>query len=489
MYAQTPSSAARSKPDFRGFGLVLALVGVLTFGLLLALKVIPSFGLMTVLLFIASASFMLVRWRGTPDLLHPIRLFGALWCFCLALASLRLLSYLSAWDFLTWNCFLSGLAGFILGFWIIDRSSHRQGSQAAKFLADDGTVECSLPTRKTLIVACLCIAAGLAVLSYEYHLLGEIPILADNPDVSRFRLFGTADPEFDKLYLKLIHPLVDFIKYGVLLAVIVLCQRRPKNRGVVILGVALIILGILALGSQGGRVFIVYIAIPSAVFYHYLHRRIRLVQLGAAAMALFLFLGLAGYFRSVVSQSAPVFEAVRRISSFPEGQFWDGVAFGYGTLTLSYEVFYRLTGDLRNMQSPTGGFMFYSLHRFVPRASLGEIASDLYSGELTTFTYMGDLYGDYGYWGVLIGSIIIGMGYGWAYSRLGRTNRMYWIYVRALLVQNLIFFPYVNLYSLYLNWIFDLFFMYLLLRPLGRESEDPSPSLQAASLRPIEFSE
>ncbi len=313
--------------------------------------------------------------------------------------------------------------------------------------------------------------------------------MADNPDVSRFRLFGTADPEFDKLYLKLIHPLVDFIKYGVLLAVIVLCQRRPKNRGVVILGVALIILGILALGSQGGRVFIVYIAIPSAVFYHYLHRRIRLVQLGAAAMALFLFLGLAGYFRSVVSQSAPVFEAVRRISSFPEGQFWDGVAFGYGTLTLSYEVFYRLTGDLRNMQSPTGGFMFYSLHRFVPRASLGEIASDLYSGELTTFTYMGDLYGDYGYWGVLIGSIIIGMGYGWAYSRLGRTNRMYWIYVRALLVQNLIFFPYVNLYSLYLNWIFDLFFMYLLLRPLGRESEDPSPSLQAASLRPIEFSE
>jgi oligosaccharide repeat unit polymerase len=268
--------------------------------------------------------------------------------------------------------------------------------------------------------------------------------------------------------------LVDFIKYGVLLAVIVLCQRKAKDRKTVFLSSLLILSGTLALLSQGGRVFLVYIVVPSAVLFHYLRRRIRLVELVSAALIMFLVLGLFGYLRSSgKSQSAPLFESVRRISSFPEGQFWDGVAFGYGTLTLSYEVFFRLTQDLQNMQHPSGGFLFYSLHRFIPRESLGGIAADLYSGELTTATFLGELYGDYQYWGVLLGSLLMGFGYGWAYSRERSGNRMYWIYVRALLVQMLIFFPYVNFFSIYVNWIFDLFFMYLLIRHLSAHGDRP----------------
>jgi oligosaccharide repeat unit polymerase len=233
-------------------------------------------------------------------------------------------------------------------------------------------------------------------------------------------------------------------------------------------------LGTLALLSQGGRVFLVYIIIPSVVLFHYLRRRIRLVELGSTVLIIFLALGLFGYLRSAGrSQSAPLFEAVRRISSFPEGQFWDGVAFGYGTLTLSYEVFFRLTGDLQHMQRPSSGFLFYSLHRFIPRANLGEIASDSYSAELTTSTFLGELYGDYRYWGVLFGSLVIGLGYGWAYSRTNEWNPIYGVYVRALLIQNLIFFPYVNLFSIYVNWIFDLLFMYLLIRYLSLDGDWP----------------
>ena len=487
MNSQVSTGTTNLKPGFSALMVAIALAGVLVLGLMIVLRILPFFRIPTFLFLIASVCFMIVRWRGKPDLLHPVRLFGALWCFSLALASMRLLSYLSDWDFLTWSCFLSAPAGFIAGFWLVERSSKRKGSVSTEGYAEDETAHCCLPTRKTLIVACLCFAAGMAVLSYEYHLLGEIPIFSANPDVSRFRLFGTADPQFDKLYLKLIHPVVDFIKYAVLLAVIVLCQRKPKSRKAVILSTSLILVGLLALSSQGGRVFLVYIAIPSAVLYHYLRRRVRLVQLGAAGMVLFLFLGLAGYFRSVVSQSAPVFEAVRRISSFPEGQFWDGVAFGYGTLTLSYEVFFRLTGDLRNVRHPSGGFLFYSLHRLIPRASLGDIAADFYTGELTTSTFLGDLYGDYQYWGVLLGSIIIGLGYGWAYSQRGGGHPMYWIYVRALLVQNLIFFPYVNLFSIYLNWMFDLFFMYFLLRYLEAQMSGQRSPMAGAMDNPIKL--
>jgi oligosaccharide repeat unit polymerase len=408
---------------------------------------------------------MVIKVHGTPDLLHPVRLFGALWCFCLGLASMRLLSYLSDWNFLTWSCFLTALVSFVVGFW----AAHRKPSRSPKLDAacESFAAQCFLPTRKTLMLACVCLAVGMGVLAYEDHLLGEIPILSDNPDIARFRLLGAAaDPQFDKLYLKVLHPLVDFIKYAVFLAVIVLCQRKTKSKKEIVLSVLLIIVGILALSSQGGRIFLVYIAIPSGVLFHYLRRRIRLVELGSAVLVIFLILGLLGSFRSAVGRSAPIFDKVRQISAFPEGQFWDGVAFGYGTLTLSYEVFFRFTSDLQNIQHPTGGYLFYSLHRLIPRANLGEIAADFYTGEFVTATFLGEFYGDYRYWGVLFGPLLLGLGYGWAYTRTAGGNSVYGAYVRALLVQMVIFFPYVNLFSNYINWIFDLFFMYIMIRHL-----------------------
>jgi oligosaccharide repeat unit polymerase len=475
MASQAPNAVTLWRVESSALRAATGLTGALVLGLLIVLRVLPVLRLVTLLLFMASACFMLVRRRGPRDLMHPVRVFGALWCFCLALASMRLLSYLSDWDLLTWSCFLTGLAGFVVAFWAAERISKRVAPRGA-----DVRFPRLLPTRATLIVACLCLAVGIVVLAYEYYLLGEIPLLAENPDVSRFRLFGTGDPQFDKLYLKLLYPLVDFIKYGVFLAVIVLCQRTPKSKKVLLLSAALIVLGILALGSQGGRVFMVYLGIPSAVFFHYLRRRIRLVELAAVVLALFLCLGLFGYTRVATSQSAPTFELVRRISSFPEGQFWDGVAFGYGTLTLSYEVFYRLTGDLEHMQHPSGGFLFYSLHRFIPRASLGEVAGDLYSGEFVTATFLGDLYGDYRYWGVLFGPIVIGLAYGWVYSRTSNLKSVYSVFVRALLVQMVLFFPYVNLFSIYVNWIFDLIVMYLLLRSLSMKNAQASSPLPYA---------
>jgi len=75
-----------------------------------------------------------------------------------------------------------------------------------------------------------------------------------------FGFAGIVDPQFDKLYIKLLHPLVDFIKYGTFLAVIVLCQRTPKTRKAVALTVLLIVFGTLMLSSQGGRGFFVDIA-------------------------------------------------------------------------------------------------------------------------------------------------------------------------------------------------------------------------------------
>jgi len=452
------------------FKVALVLVGTTLLGLAIALGIVPSFPLSVFVLLIASGGFLLVKGRGSRDLLHPVRVFGALWFFCLALASMRLLPVISEWGYVTWSCFLTGPVSFMVGFWLVGRFVRLRDVSRRPGREEQVPATSLLPDRKTLIVASLSLAVGAAVLGYEYHLIGTIPILADNPDEARLRLFGFAgivDPQFDKLYIKLLHPLVDFIKYGVFLAVIVLCQKTPKSRQVVARSVVLIVVGTLLLSSQGGRGFFFNIVVASIVLFNYLRRRVRLVEFVLGCLVLFLIMGVAGSMRTKASGSGPGFERAMSQSGLPQGEIWDGIAFGYATVTRSFEVFHRLTDDLRTTQHPGGGYLFWAFHRFFPRSNIQFLSEQLYTGEMITPTYLGEFYGDYGYWGVLFGSLVLGVGYGYAYMRGERQNRIYWIYVRAMLIQMLIAFPNMNLFSYQLTWIWDLFFMYYLTRYLA----------------------
>jgi oligosaccharide repeat unit polymerase len=468
-----------SRVDLWFVKFAIGIMVALTVCMLVVLGIFPLARISTYVLLAASASFLLVGTSDNYDLMHPIRIFGALWCFCLALGSMHLLSIISVWGSLMWVCVLTGFATFIGGFWIAHRI-FRTRDVVTRF-SSSGVFGAAylVPNRKTLIVAGVCVLIGLGVLAYEDFLIGGIPILADNADSLRMELFGgaSANPKFDTLFIKLIHPFVEFLKYGVFLAFIVLFQKQPKSRRAVLFSIFIILFGTLVYGSQAGRTFFVTIAVGGVILFHYVRRRIRLVEILSGVVVLFMFIGLFGSTRIKQSQSAPLFEKALGNSDLPEGNFWESVAFGYATTTISLEVFYRLTEDLKTMRHPPGGFLFYSLHRFLPRTSLGEVASDLYSGESTTSTFLGDFYGDYGYWGVLFGPLLMGFGYGWAYSHVGGHNGLYWIYVRVMLMQMLVFFPYVNLFSLYLTWVFDLFCMYNLVRLTTSNGADPGLSL------------
>jgi oligosaccharide repeat unit polymerase len=88
----------------------------------------------------------------------------------------------------------------------------------------------------------------------------------------------------------------------------------------------------------------------------------------------------------------------------------------------------------------------------------------LYGGESVAPTFLAEFYGDFGYPGVLFGTSLLGMVYGWVYALGERKDTAYRIYARCLFLQMLVFFPYVNLFSQYVTWILDLCFMYTLLR-------------------------
>lgn len=435
---------------------------IIVLGLLVVLDVLPASKSTSIFLLAASGGFLVVRFHGAPDLFHPVRLFGALWCACLGLASLRLLSVLSEWDYLTWSCFVTALASFITGFWLYSKSGIRSNHGN-----DPATVP--LPTKRTLKVAASCIAVGVAVLAYEYSLVGAIPVFSDNVDVIRMELFGAAgqgNPQFNKIHIKILHFFVEFTKYGIILCSILIFQTRSNRRVVTLQAFFLILIATLAYASQGGRLFIVEVSITLIVFFHYLRSRIGLAKLGIGVLALFLFVGLAGSARVKQSELAPLFQKGLSESNFPEGEFWQGVAFGYGTLTSSFEVFHRLTLDLQTVEKPSHGFLFYGFHRFIPRANLQEFTFDLYGGEMIVPTFLGEFYADYGYKGVLFGPLVLGWIYGWVYARGAIKNPLYAVYVRALFTKMLILFPYVNLFSQYLTWIFDLAVMYWLIRSL-----------------------
>jgi oligosaccharide repeat unit polymerase len=399
---------------------------------------------------------------------------------------MRLIPVISDWNFLMWSCVITGLVSFVAGFTLARGLWSARNTRSKVETLDQGLQNYSLPSRKALIVAALCIATGFIVLAYEYHLIGGIPLFAENIDAMRTELFGVGgqgNPIFDTLFIKAIHFFVEFLKYGVFFAFIVLIQKGRKNRRVILVSLVLIAVGTLAYISQAGRMFLVDIVITCVVLFHYLRRRIRVVELSAAVLIIFVLLGIAGSMRTQTSETSSIVDRIRDGSGLPEGRFWDGIGFGYLTLTSSFEVFYRLTTDLANTTRPQEGFLFYSVHRVIPRANIQEFAMNLYSGAFVTPTYMGEFYADFGVVGIWIGSLALGMLYGWVYSHTNLQNTMFWVYVRAMFIQMLFFFPYVNLFSQYLNWIVDPLFMYVMIRYLTPQKDQRLASIDSPHLQ------
>ncbi|MFB3923201.1 MAG: O-antigen polymerase [Terriglobia bacterium] len=443
---------------------LLAIITMLSVSILLG--IVPSISLLTVLLSGAAAGFVLLQTGRGYDLLHPVRVFGFIWCFCLALASLRLVTVLSVWSFEMWVYVFGALICFTVGFWVASRHLARVwGLPKGRVAQEFPTVEL-LPTGRTLLVALICLVLGIVSLAYQYRAIGEIPVLARDINEARTTFMATASqwrhPEFDTLFNKFVILFGVFCKYAAFLGTIVLIQKTRKTRFQQIVAWSVTIFGLMGYGSLGGRGFLFEYMVFSLVIFHYLRRRIRLKEMIVASVLLLLFISFAGYYRTAVGDPTAAYDRAKRISKFPEGQFWDSIAFGYFSATCPLEVFYRLTQDLPALRRPSAGFLFYSLHRFVPRENIEELAALLYTGEMITPTFLGEFYGDFGAMGVFLGPLILGICYGYVYCRAKRYRSLYWLCVQGIMVQNLAYFPHVNFFSQNVNWMWDLMNLALL---------------------------
>ena len=456
-----PSHASEVRLETRKYLLPIAcvMVSIPVLAIAIVLEFIPSISLLTLLLFGAAAGFALWGTGRNTDILHPVRVFGCVWCFCLALASLRLTTNISHWEPPMWGYVLAALACFIAGFWLATRVLTRlRGGRPTRPWGGLPSSELLAP-RRTLVVAVICLAVGVGALAFEYREIEGIPIFAQNIDLARTQFaspIGRSSTEFHTLFYKSISVLSLFCKYAVYLACIALFQTVRKSRLQLAIAIGVVVGSFLAVASQGSRGALFELLIVGLALFHYLRRRLRLKEVAMFGVALILFISIAGYWRGAVGNPSAAYVGAQRISNLPQGEVWDWLATGNFTLTASLEVFYRLTQDLPALRRPSAGFLFYPiLRRFVPRENIQQLAAGLYTTMMITPTFLGEFYADFGLLGVLLGPAVLGFLYGYVYYRARRQDSSYWLCINAIFLLLLVYFPYVNLFSQTLTWIFD----------------------------------
>jgi hypothetical protein len=80
------------------------------------LGILPTSALLFLVFGAIGAGFVTFRFNNTFDLLHPVRVFGAMWCVCVALGSLKLDTSISDRNFQIYAYILEALLVFTAGF-------------------------------------------------------------------------------------------------------------------------------------------------------------------------------------------------------------------------------------------------------------------------------------------------------------------------------------------------------------------------------------
>lgn len=420
-------------------------------------------------------------WPGKQcaDICHPVRLVGTIWFGALTLASLRALPTISDWPFSFWIELTAPLVTFGLGFWLARGLLWRRSAPRRRTHQLPRAERSGVRTNVLLAVAAACIVLGVVGLSEVYAQIGGIPIFAANVDKARMMFFGNgsvaAAAAFDTVSNKFLYLLISFLYYGIYLAWIALLIPDRKSKAQTLLGGFLIAIGCLAYWSQGGRTYVFSTTLVMLFLYNYLRKRIRLNRLLTFLAVLALVLAGAAFYRGQASGNLGAVNQALVSSSLGQ-QLGDRIlASGYWTLTNSFQTLYRLSQDLRLVGSHPG-FLFFSLHRIIPRTNIQAVCEDLYSGTSITPTFLGEFYGDYGWFGILIGPFLLGALSACFYAPVEQSLTIYGALALSMWLSCLAYIPYVNLFSQYINWLIDLIVLWFLVRMCDRLTRALEPA-------------
>lgn len=348
--------------------------------------------------------------------------FGVPWFGFVALAQIRLTDLEGKWSTeFTLVVFGGGLA-FVVSALLAAGTARARG--AIHLWREDYDV------RRLVALSLLLLLAGAAGVAYKAHVLHGIPLLSDNPDVVRARANTggeSAIPAWssaltDGLFLSM---------WAALAALWTLWGRAGWLRGGAL--VLLAAVGLFGASLEASRnIALLALAVPAIAVYLMLkpgRRLARAVQVSVGVAVAFAIVVGAFVLRVEQNQGAGQDYLSAEMDRQPPVLRPLLPLYINGAFPLEAER--RLADHVPERESyALGGFSFASLpDAFFPEGKpafgtvVGELMRNTTPGEggltWTVASYQGRLYGDLGPAGVILGSILLGLGFGRLY-RFGR---------------------------------------------------------------------
>lgn len=372
----------------------------------------------------ALATAAAILYLGRRDLTRPAVAFGAIWFGFVAVAQLRLTEVETPWPTGFVVLVFAGGLVFVLASVLAGGTERARGRLRVD--RDEYRVG------RLVAVAVVLLLGGIAGIAYKAHVLGGIPLLSDNPDAVRGRatLGGVSnEPAWSTA-------LTNGFYLSAWCALAALWMFPPRWSMLRATGLWLLVLGgFFGVSLEASRNLLLFaLAVPMIAAYLLAHpprRRSGLIWVGAGAVVVALVVG--GLFVSRLAQ------ADNTSSSFLKQELKRQPLLVRPFVPFYINGVFPLEAASRVYRSVP------AVHRYglgadsvlsMPNAFFPE-GKPLYGAEVAAFmqgghagglywsvaSYVGRLYSDLGREGVLLGSLLLGLGFGglfrWARSKSG----------------------------------------------------------------------
>jgi oligosaccharide repeat unit polymerase len=373
--------------------------------------------------------------RKGRDLFSPVRLYLLTFSLTIGITCLEISPFSMGWNRITWYIlFISG-STYILGaisIWLISLSRGNRYNNLSDIIKILKSSTTNLHLNRFIIGICICLTGYIIVFLWGSYSVGAIPVFAINPDQARidFAFFGSAAN-----FIALVEPVF-------LLSACIFMSGFNKLR---ILFLIVSMFSILSSTMLLSRYLIIKLLFITLILYRYFIGPIKL-KLVFLSFILFLVIIICAF----ILRSNGDFLEKKEYEQFIELRVKKGyeiIALPYAYIANNYwNLNYGIEQALDGKFNHTYGLRtFHAIFQIFKQSKNIENALDIESfldlevqkvPPFNTITYHWNLWRDFGFLGVILGSFLMGLIMAFLYSQL-RTAPSWW---NLLLYGNFAFF-------------------------------------------------
>jgi len=391
--------------------------------------------------------------KKNVDLFSPAKVFSFTWAVAIFLTEFKFSGYQNEWTSFSWIVLIVGLFSFLLGLYITYYLYLGKPLIHVKKIRESIQATDKVDLRKLLIIIVLLFGAYLTSYIVEVISFGNLPILSPNPDRARidFGIFGF------HLFVSL-EPILLFFCFEYL----VLKTKRKKNKFIVILIFIISFVSYFFL-LQRYNYFLFFVISIGFAYY-----ATKIINLKKVLIVTVVFISLFGALQSIrLSKYAADFHYViskmkysREYALFTGPYMYTVMNlenFAKGVEKLEDNSYGLLTGDwlmaLTGIKHWAAEYFNIDSKRFV------------YSS-YNTNPFLWDYYYDFGFWGIFMFSLLVGIIIGIIYYQMRISGELKWVVIYSFFLFVIVISFFTNpltslniIVSLFMLWFTHHFFL------------------------------